>query len=166
MRNAFFWVVGVLLLACTVAVCADAAPVVVSGAQSMDFMAFVKDILIVIVTVFGAVLTASLKWIVPAILKHFGMAADSAELSMITTAVDSGANWATHWASTQAIQPTHNAMVDQGFAHISEVLDDKLVQTYGIVPLRNMISAKIASLDTSVQPAATVAAPMATATVK
>ena len=155
MRNTFLWVVGMFMLACTVGLCADAAPVVAPVAQSLDFMALVKDILIVVVTVFGAVITASLKWIVPAILKHFGMAADSAELGMITTAVDSGANWATHWASTQAIQPTHNAMVDQGFAHINEVLDDKLVQTYGIVPLRNMLSAKIASLDTSiVQPTA------------
>ena len=161
MKKILLW----LFLGCGACYAADAV-VVAAPAQALDFMALAKDVLIVLATVFGAIITTALPAIVKAILRHFGMAADSAELNMITSMVDSAANWATHLASTQAIQPTHNAKVDAGFAHVNEILDDKLIQAYGIVPLRNMISAKISALDTPATPAAAVAAPVAAAALK
>ena len=148
------------LLLCSGVYAADAvAPV---AAQSLDVMALVKNILIVVVTVFGAVLTAALPAILKAVLGHFGIASNSAEFAMIDSAAENAAQHGLQWASTQQVQPTHNATIDAAMAHLTEVLDDKLIQTYGIVPLRNWIGAKITA---ATAPAAAVATPVAAAKV-
>jgi hypothetical protein len=128
-----------------------------------DIMALVKDVLIVVVTVFGAVLTAALPMLLKAVLGHFGIASNSAEFQMIDAAAENAASHGLQWASTQTIQPTHNATIDAAMSHLNEVLDDKLIQAYGIVPLRNWVGAKITA---AAAPTVAVAAPVAAAAVK
>ena len=139
----FALVCGVVFAASNVTV--TVPPQVV--AQPFSWMACVQDALLVIVTVFGAIITASIKPLLTVILGHFGIQKDSAEFAMIDATAENAARLALQKAKDGKIEPTHNAKVDAGFAHMQEVLDDKLVQTYGIEPIKNIVSAKLNAIE-------------------